>query len=152
MRYFTALAFLSVLALASCRKNNASKIPHISTLSIAPDSIIGGSSGDTVYLSFHFTDGDADLGNNQNTTNYDIYIKDLRTNTVTGYFFPSIPSQIEDPNVGLEGDCRIKLLAAFIIPRPDHLLLDTVRYEVYIKDKAQNESNHLTTPNIIILP
>jgi hypothetical protein len=152
MRSYIAILAITVFLFASCSKNNLSKIPQISSLTITPDSIKAGSSRDTVYLKFHIVDGDGNLGNDHNSTNYDIYLIDNRDSSVTGYFFPYIPSQVTSDGNGIEGDCIVKLLAAFIVPRANHPNGDTVHYEVYVKDQAQNESNHLTTPDIYIRP
>ena len=153
MKYYAILVVCVLgLLLASCSKNNLSKIPQIGNLTLQPDSVKAGSSQDTVYLTFHFTDGDADLGNDPNSTNYDIYLKDSRDSSISGYFFHYIPSQAADPSTGIQGYCTIKILAAFLLPRANHPKGDTLHYEVYIKDKAQHESNHLNTPNIYIRP
>ena len=120
-----------------------------------PDSIMAGSSKDTVNIQFHLQDGDADLGNDPNSTNYDLYIKDSRYDTFQGYFFPPIASQVEDPKKGLEGICTFQMLAALIIPRQDSIHIkqgDTASFELYITDRAGHKSNHITTPKLYIKP
>lgn len=149
---YIALMVLLVVIFSSCHKNGLSNIPNISSLSLHPNTIKAGSSEDTVFIFFHLQDGDADLGNDPNGTNYDIYLTDSRDGSVQGMFFPSIDTRIEDPNRGIEGTCTIKLLAANLLPRPDHPNGDTLHYDVYIKDRAQHSSNHLTTPDIYIKP
>ena len=143
----------ALLALSACHRNTLSKIPKIAFISMNPDSVKAGNSADTVFIVFHLQDGDADLGNDQNGTNYDIYMIDSRTDSTQGYFFPSIDKAVENPQYGLVGYCTFKMQAAFLVPRPDHMLTgDTVHYEIYIKDRAQNESNHIITPDIYIRP
>jgi len=150
MRFFIVLAALFLFLLAACSKtNNISKIPQISALSLFPDSIKAGSSQDTVYLQFHFRDGDADIGNDPNGTNYDIFVIDSRHNDTTGYFFPPITNAIKDPSVGLEGDCTVIILAA-LIPVDSTKQLDTLHYTVYMQDQALHHSNVLTTTNLYI--
>jgi len=144
---------LMLLAFAACHKNSMSKIPKIALVSMTPDSVRAGNSFDTVFIIFHLQDGDADLGNDQSGTKYDIYMKDSRNDSVQGYFFPPIDQKIENPQYGIQGYCTFKLQGAFLIPRSDHILTgDTVHYDIYIKDRAQNESNHITTPDIYIKP
>lgn len=153
MRYSILITAFLVLAFAACTKNNISKIPQISSVSLSPNEVKAGSSSDTVYLGFHFRDGDADLGNDQSTANYDIFLVDNRNIEDTlAFFFPAIDESVKNPDYGLEGNCTIKLLAAFLEPRPDHLQGDTLHYDLYIKDVAGNVSNHLTTPDIYLLP
>ena len=117
-----------------------------------PDSVRAGFSEDTVYISFHLRDGDADLGNDPNGTNYDIYLIDSRDSSVTGYFFPAISSSIEDPSKGLEGNCILKLQAAYIVPLDTAKLRDTLHYSIYIQDNALHHSDTLVTPTLYIHP
>ena len=124
-------------------------------MNMYPDSVKAGSGKDTVYIQFHLQDGDADLGNDPNSTNYDLFIKDSRYDTFQGYFFPPIASQVEDPKKGIEGTCIFQMLGALIIPRQDSVHIkqgDTTSYELYIKDRAGHESNHITTPKLYIKP
>jgi hypothetical protein len=154
MKCYAAGIIVMLLVFTACQKNTISKIPQIRFQSLTPDSVKAGSGLDTVNITFYLTDGDADLGNDPNGTNYDIYIRDSRTDTFKGYFFPSISSEAEDATKGIEGYCTFQQLGAFLIPRADsaHLNGDTLYYEIYIKDRAQHESNHITTPNVYILP
>lgn len=121
-----------------------------------PDSIKAGSALDTLFIKFYLEDGDADLGNDQSTTNYDIFLKDSRYDTgYGGYFFPYIDPAAENSTMGLKGTCTFKQLAAFIVPRNDTVHMkygDTVQYELYIKDRAGHASNHITTPQLYIKP
>jgi len=137
------------MLLSACSKNTASNIPYISNLTLFPDSIKAGSSEDTVFLQFHFKDGDADLGNDPNTNNYDIFVIDSRHNDTTGYFFPDMPTQIKHPKTGLEGDCTIVILAA-LIPVDTTKQIDTLHYTVFIQDQAFHHSNVLTTRDLHI--
>ena len=162
MKRFMAIVGIMVMtALAACQKNNVSKIPHITFISMYPDSAQGrtikaGSPLDTVDITFRIIDGDADLGNDHNSTNYDIYIKDSRFDSgYHGYFFPSISSEAMDATKGIEGTCTFQQLAAFLIPRNDSVHMkngDTLYYELYIKDRGQHESNHIVTPTFYIKP
>jgi len=122
-----------------------------------PDSIKAGSSADTLFIYFDFKDGDADLGNKDpNGKDYDIYFNDKRFDSgYQGYFFPSIDPGIEDASLGISGTGVFKMLAANIAPRGDSIhknFGDTTYYEIYIKDRAGNMSNHITTPLVYIRP
>ncbi len=150
MRFFVAILVILVCFFAACKKtNNISNIPQISALSLFPDSIKAGSSQDTVYLQFHFRDGDADIGNDPNGTNYDIFVIDSRHNDTTGYFFPEIANQVKNPATGIEGDCTIFILAA-LIPVDSTKQLDSLHYTVYMQDQALHHSNVLTTSTLYI--
>lgn len=156
MKRCTFLFLALLAAFSSCKNNNSmSNIPSISLISMTPDSIKQGASEDTVYIKFGLEDGDADLGHDVSSTDKDIYIRDNHTDSFTGYNFPEIAQGILDPSKGITGACTFKMLGALIYVRQDsiHLLNgDTVSYELYIKDKAGNNSNHITTPNLYIRP
>jgi len=157
-RYIVLLCVL-LLAYSACQKNTMSKIPSISFISLTPDTITV--NVDTPYLEFHLTDGNADLGNDPNSTTvpikYDIYIKDFRYDTgYVGYFFPTIDQSIENPKKGIEGICYFGFYGvAILTPRTDSLHTatgDTTHFEVYIMDRAGDTSNHIITPSLIIRP
>jgi hypothetical protein len=158
MRCLFPLILLFLLFAVACKKkNNLSKIPQISFLEMLPDSIKAGSSADTLFIYFDFKDGDADLGNKDpNGKDYDIYFNDKRFDTgYQGYFFPSIDASIEDASLGISGTGVFKMLAANIAPRTDSIhknFGDTTYYEIYIKDRAGNISNHINTPVVYIRP
>lgn len=157
MKKILPVIFISVLSLASCKKDTLSKIPIIKFLSLTPGSIVGGSSLDTVYVSFHVQDGDADLGVPQDNQHFDMYIQDSRYTNLgfVGYYFPAIDGSAEDATKGLTGTITYSALAATITPRSDSLHMavgDTLQYEIYIKDRAGHESNHITTSSLLIRP
>lgn len=155
MKITRCVLLIGLLALAACERAKYSEIPNITFKALIPDSVRAGSSEDTAILAFTVRDGDGDLGNQSVNGEYDIYLKDSRDSTITGYFFPQIPGGVIDPKQGLEGDCFLALYAAGLIPRQDSIHKrngDTVRYEVYIKDQAGHESNRFTTPDLFIKP
>jgi hypothetical protein len=159
MKPYLAFAVFILVAFAACKKSNsASKIPQISFLEMAPDTLNAGSSADTLYIYFSFSDGDADLGNPPNPDGpYDIYIKDSRYDSLgfIGYYFPAIDQSIEDPNKGISGTAIFKQLAANITPRPDSIHLkngDTLYYQLFIKDRAGHASDTITTTTLYLKP
>lgn len=147
-----ATIFILAIFFVACKRAGQSKIPEIKLISMTPDSVKAGSQ-DTVYITFKLVDGDADLGNDPGGQVYDIYLKDSRVDTFIGYFFPEISADVRDAGRGVEGICTFKQLAAYLIPREDSLHMatgDTLFYELYIKDRARNESNHIVTQNLYI--
>lgn len=142
-----------LLLAAGCNKENKnkSKIPAIKYIGISGDSIKSGSN-EIVQVVFNFSDGDGDLGNKPSSGKYDIYTTDSRDTSKINYYFPQGLTGNIDPTQGISGTCTLSLEAAFILLRPERPQGDTVRYEIYIKDKAGNESNRFTTPDIYIRP
>jgi hypothetical protein len=110
---------------------------------------------DTAVLIMLLQDGDGDIGQKKTGTGpFDIYIKDFRYDTgFAGYYFPDIDPKIKNPKYGINGTYTFHFTRYLLLPRTDsiHVLNgDTTHFEVYIKDIAGNESNHITTPQIII--
>lgn len=151
-----ALLFVVLAFLFACKKKaTGDPVPEIKFIGMTPQSLRGGSSEDTLLLSFRFTDADGDIGNPYTGGNYDIYLTDSRDSLETGYYFPEIPDEYRDPYNGMKGTTTLVLPGTYILPRQDSLHLelgDTLQYEVYIKDRAGNESNHFTTPLIYLVP
>lgn len=150
MKKYVFVILLAYIGFASCEKNTVSKIPHISLVSFTPSDSMTVNI-DTAFIVFNFTDGNADIGND---TNSSIWIKDSRDNSggFRRYDFPEIDGTIEDPKKGLTGTC-------YFLPDPQPVLRldslhiangDTMHYEFYITDRERNESNHIITHQIII--
>lgn len=140
---------LALAALAGCDKNNLSKVPHISDLRQAPDSIrVREPEEDTAYIQFSFEDGNADLGNS-------IYLRNVLD---TG----SAPEQLSfsdefrnvvDPTLGVKGTTTLILPSAFPLFEiaDTNILRDTVQLELYLIDRAGNKSNVLTAPPLVLI-
>jgi hypothetical protein len=137
---------------AGCSKKQSgfAKEPHIEYRGISTRRIQAGSSKDTLFISFRFRDGDADLGNDATSGNYDIFLTDERDGMLYTFFFPRISDDVRNPERGMEGECTFFLLGAFITLRPDHPDLDTVRYSLYIRDRAGNQSNTVYTEDVYL--
>lgn len=150
MKMWLIVILVACTLLISCEKNEMSKIPHITLKVFGPDSIRA--NYDTAYIQFSFSDGDADLAND---TASSVYIKDMRFDSAgfIRYDFPAVDPNIEDPKKGLTGIGVVLLLSPPPVPRDDsfHLAVgDTTSFEMYITDRARNESNHITTGRLII--
>ena len=148
----TGLLLCCVVLLAGCigKQTRPSIIPTISFISFGPDTILGGSSKDTAYLTFHVIDGDGDLGNDPGGSSYDIFLKSSRPqDSLYTDFFADIPSGANDPQVGISATTQV-LLPAFGLVARDSVATDSISYEVYVHDKAGHESNHIFTNKIYI--
>ena len=137
----------------ACTKKQSgfAREPHIEFQGLSPQVIRAGSGEDTLFISFDFKDGDADLGNDAASGNYDIFMKDERDATEYTFFFPKISDEVRNPDKGMQGTCTFYLLGAFITLRPDHPERDTTSYSLYIKDRAGNQSNTIYTDNVYII-
>lgn len=150
--YFPSLFLLSILiSFAACKKEASliKQTPTITFSSISVDSMQAGSD-EAILVNFAFTDGDGDLGVNPGSGGYDIYTKDSRDTGKINYFFPYGLSSFKDPKNGISGKCEIAVQAAFYTLRPSRPLRDTFHLEIYIRDRAGNESNRIYTPDIYL--
>ena len=141
----------------ACKKNTKSNTPAINFVSLTPDSVRAGSNQDTTFLTFGFTDGDGDLGNDPTSGKFDVFLRDSRDTSIpiTKLFFPPIPDDARDPINGMEGEGRIALRAVYITPRQDTLHKlhgDTLRYDMWVVDQAGHVSDTITTTPLHILP
>lgn len=149
---------IAVFSFTSCKKKKGpgDPIPVISNIMMSPDTIKAATGEDSLFIRFHFRDGDADLGNNPSSGNKDIFIADSRdTGIFFSSYFPNIPDEIRDPEKGLEGTCTVFINSAFLMIRNDSLHLatgDTLQFTVYIKDIAGHVSNKLTTDTLYLRP
>jgi hypothetical protein len=147
MRYYFAITAIILIALFSCKKKTGSSIPIITFSSLTPDSVISANPADTVNISFKINDADGDFSDNNPSG---VYLKDSR-GTDINFPFPKNTNKTIDPAYGMTAECTIKISAAlFLALRADHPIEDTVVYEIYVKDLAGHESNHITAPRIRI--
>jgi hypothetical protein len=121
-------------------------VPKISSAGVN-QSLINATS-DTLVISFNYEDGDGDLGD-EDITN--AWIIDSRTSLPLGWKIPvlnstGVPQAISGtiwftlaPGTGIE--CQ---------PDPPGRTHDTVSYEIYVRDQAGHESNHIFTEDIFL--
>ncbi len=122
------------------------KEPHIQFLNYSKNTMRQGEFGfeDTTFVHLSFTDGDGDLGGDSLA----VFFRDVRLNYWDSLFqLPKIPSR--GASAGVSGTIELQLgttCCLDIIPpcRPSATkLLDTIVYEIYIKDRAGNKSNYV---------
>jgi hypothetical protein len=142
---------VTLVLLAACTKNNDRDAkPKIRLEGVSPSRIVQGSA-DTVLIALHIEDGDADLYND-NQTQW-IYVKDTARfpqSDPTTYLPPAVPDVLMNPANGFSGLYTIKLPGAFLTIEDTSLMEETMAYEIFIKDKAGNESNRVYTGKIIL--
>ena len=137
---------------AACTKNYVSNVPNV-TLTAYPTLLKADK--DTMYILFNVVDGDADIGNDDTGVSA-IYYKDTRDDSAefTKVPFPDIKPDYEDPKKGVQIACTL-----YVDPqpglRPDtthQKYGDTLKYELYVKDRAGHISNHAVSGPIIVRP
>lgn len=153
--------FLSIAMIIACTKPpDYSDTPEIAFISFSKNTMQQGSGfEDETTLTISFTDGDGDIGIGDGTPS--IFFKDLRDGSeFITFVAPEIPEQ--GIGNGISGEMFIKVNTTCCI-HPDTLQddgcnsnfseypIDTLVYEVYIKDRAGNKSNVIQTDPIFLL-
>ena len=154
------LVLLSVGAvIASCQNPPEYPLePVIEFMSLDKNTIEQGTgNADTIRVTFSFTDGDGDIGDDENGE-LNLFLTDLRKDVpADNYRIPKVPPL--GANNGIQGEVTFKLLQTCCIfpggiptpcsPSTDYPV-DTVQYEFYITDRSGKESNRIVTPPILI--
>lgn len=112
---------------------------------------------DSLLVVFRFEDGDGDIGRTSQAGENNVFFIDDRTGTLDSSFgIPAIPE--EGAANGVEGEVRIVLYSTCCI-YPDgedpctvnpSFPLDTVRYSIYMTDRAGHVSNTIRTSLITL--
>ena len=166
MRFKSTTFFVFVIFLiAGCIQPPDYPIePVIEYQSLSKTTLLSGKDGeDQTYLVVSFTDGDGDLGQPQGngSIELDFTLIDSRTGAVDEKFgIPFVP-ELGAAN-GISGEITARIFTSCCIypdwvtdaigcEKSNQYLIDTLVYEVYITDRAGNESNHIFTDPIYIL-
>ena len=140
----SALA-IAVLLFLGCNKNDSieiSTIPEITLLGISHDTIH--QYQDVLLIRISYTDGDGDLGFEE-TNQYALFVRDIRLEEFDGFYLGPIAPPGE--MIPIKGDLNIEFPTLFVFGNNDS---EITRFEIKMIDRKGNESNLLTTENIII--
>ncbi len=160
---FGALLLLAALFFATCTQPpDYPKEPYIGFIGFNQNSISQGTLNaplDTLAVTFSFTDGDGDLGSENDSL--DVFFTDSRDGFVTNFKLPFIPEQ--GGGSGISGDVTVKIINKPFniccgnlatgeacqpnIPGPT----DTLSYFIQIRDRAGNFSNKTRTSTLTLL-
>jgi hypothetical protein len=139
--------------------------PEIEFISLSKTTLISGKDNeDETLLTIAFTDGDGDIGNFKpdGTSELDMFLIDSRTGDFDEKFsIPFVP-ELGASN-GISGEVYARIFTTcciypdFVTDAPtgcdpsEQYPVDTLIYEIYIMDRAGNESNHVFSDPIYIL-
>ncbi len=154
------IIFIGIVAILSCTKPPNYPIePVIKFVSWNKTTILqGDSKQDSLKLILTFTDGDGDLGSSQtNISRINMFVIDKRKNQVADSLsIPFVP--LEGAGNGISGKleaslfttcCYFKDATPPCSPSTTYPL-DTVTYEIYIKDRAGHVSNKIITDPVVV--
>jgi len=134
---------LIVLLLFACKKDETlSVVPTIEFQSISPS--IAQEYIDDIIITISYADEDGDLGENSPDID-NLFVEDSRNGIVYHYRIPQLAPNGNE--ISIEGNFNIKINGTGIT---DESSSQQVNYNIYVKDRAGNKSNTITTSSITI--
>jgi len=157
------LIFFIVLGsfLSCVRPPDYSDVPSLEFRSIDKTTIKQGSiNSDSFNLVLFFTDGDGDFGYETMSDSFNIFMKDNRTgNSFRSFKAPTVPTQ--GANNGISGTISLRIYnTCCVFPSSSGIFpcqvdsafpTNDLTIDIYIKDRAGNQSNTVTTSVIKLL-
>jgi hypothetical protein len=142
---FWFLVFSCFIFISSCKKKDTTEsttTPQIEFVSISPSSAV--EYVNSITISFSYDDLDGDLGQNDpNATN--LFITDSRNSVTYSYRISQLSP--DGSNIHIKGNLNAVIKNTAIT---DNSSAQSVTYSLYIKDRAGNVSNTITTTAITI--
>jgi hypothetical protein len=133
----------AIVLLFSCEKEQEiSDTPIIEFKSISPATVQEYS--DNIIITISYSDEDGDLGEN-NPDIHNLFVEDNRNGIVYQFRIPHLAP--DNNSIAIEGDFNITINGSGIT---DESSSQQVNYSIYVKDRAENKSNTITTSNITI--
>jgi len=142
----TIFLLFILLILASCTRTSPDPAfppePVIRALSISHDTLV--QFVDQLVINIEYEDGNADLGNADADVN-SIFVKDSRLAEAEEYYLA--PLAPDNANVSITGTFDLKLSATFLLGNGTE---ENVTYDIYIVDRAGNQSNTISTGELLV--
>jgi hypothetical protein len=145
MRYTLVIALFAI-SFAACKKDKFTTVPQIKFKSIKPNfwpaSNLNPTEGPS--LTIELTDSEGDFGFEDNKDTSYVYVKNI---SIAPFLLDSLKFPVlngvnrKDLNVDISVNIR-RFLAQSNRPRPK---IDTLFFEVFVKDFAKNKSNVIKT-------
>jgi hypothetical protein len=137
------LYILILVVLFSCKKEEeVSDVPAIAFESISPNT--AQEYTDDIIITISYTDGDGDLGENNPDIN-NLFVEDNRNGIEYKFRIPELSPS--GSTITIEGNFNITINGTGIT---DESSSQKVDYSIYVKDRAGNKSNIITTSSITI--
>lgn len=139
-------AALSAISLSfSCKKDKVeiSNVPEIKLVEVSPTQIR--EYKDKIVFNVYYKDGDGDIGENTDGVK-NLFVTDSR-NQIT-YQFRVKQLSPSGASVAIEGNLMVELNNAAIL---DGSSSQAVEYLLYLKDRAGNSSNTITTSGLSVI-
>jgi len=119
-----------------------SDTPIIDFISISPTTVQEYT--DDIIITISYTDGDGDLGENNPDIN-NLFVEDNRNGIEYKFRIPELSPS--GSTITIEGNFNITINGTGITNSSSS---QSVNYDIYVKDRAENTSNKVTTSSITI--
>ena len=138
------LVLISFL-LSSCKKDDSSEmsaVPEIEMVSVAP--LQPKEYSDSIVFTIHYKDGDGDLGENDPDVK-NLFLTDNRIGITHQYRIQQLAPS--GSTIAIEGNLNVVLNNLVIT---DSSSTQNANFSIYVKDRAGNKSNTVTTSTVTI--
>lgn len=141
--------YFCLCAIAGCSKDAnieptpVSKIPAIKFISMEPGTAV--KYRDPIKITIEYTDGDGDLGENTPDIK-NLYCTDSRNQVTYEFRIPQLAP--DTANITINGRLVFNLSPQGFVD--DNHTTETAEYSIYVKDRAGNQSNTVSTTLLTI--
>lgn len=141
---YTLVLFFVAATLVSCKKTEEEigPIPSIEFVSVTPQNVHEYT--DSLVFTISYRDGDGDLGENSPGAE-NFFLADSRNNVIYKFRIPQLGP--DNSIIAIEGNLNVVLANTAII---DGSASQTFTYSIYVKDRAGNQSNTVTTSSVTV--
>lgn len=142
MRKIFVIFFISVFIFSCKKKDSQTNVPQIKFVSISPSTVVEYVNSISIVISYDDLDGD--LGeNNANVSN--LWVTDSRNNVQYSYRISQLAP--DNANIHIRGNLDISIKNT---ARTDSSASQSFTYSIFLKDRAGNSSNTVTTSAITV--
>ncbi len=156
-RAFILFCFCGLMACV--QGPSLSEIPSIEYRGISKDTLNQGTgTEDFLTLFFHVEDGDGDIGNDPEDGVFNLFVFDNRTGNLYDQekLIPKVPEGVSSKGVFIDLELTLFETCCLFpdnIPPcefPAQYPLDSLTLDIYIKDRAGNQSNTITSETLYL--
>ena len=140
--YFMIIGLIVITSSCKKDKTESTTTPQITFVSISPSSAV--EYVNSITITFSYDDLDGDLGQNDPNVN-NLFITDSRNNVVYSYRISQLAP--DGSAIHIKGNLNAEIKTTAITDGSSSQL---VTYSLYVKDRAGNASNTITTSAITI--
>ena len=132
------------MLLTACKKETSTinKVPILDFVNVTPNDVH--EFQQSLIFTVHYKDGDGDLGEN-NADAKNLFLIDNRIGIKYQYRLQQLSPS--NSTIAIDGDFNVELKTVAIT---DSSLLQNATFSIYVIDRAGNQSNIVTSGNVII--